>query len=53
VEEARFVTMGLSASGSLIVVVHTDRGDRVRIISARAASRAEKKKYEEGEGKGR
>ena len=38
-EEARFITMGLAAGGSLIVVVHTDRDDRVRIISARAASR--------------
>jgi uncharacterized DUF497 family protein len=52
VEEARSITMGLSASGSLVVVVHTDRDDRVRIISARTATRAEKKRYEEGEGKG-
>ena len=52
-EEARFITMGFSASGGLLVVVHTDREDRIRIISARAASRGERKKYEEGEGKGR
>jgi uncharacterized DUF497 family protein len=52
-EEARLITMGHSASGSLLVVVHTEREDRIRIISARAATRAERKKYEEGEGKGR
>jgi uncharacterized DUF497 family protein len=52
IEEARFATIGRSSGGSLVVVVHTDRGDRVRIISARLATRAEKKKYEEGEGSG-
>jgi len=52
-EEARFITMGHSANGSLLVVVHTDRKDRVRTISARTASRGERKKYEKGEGKGR
>ena len=39
--EARFVTIGRSAQGRLIVVVHTDRGDRVRLISARRATRRE------------
>jgi uncharacterized DUF497 family protein len=47
-EEPRFVTMGTAPSQGLLVVVHTDRSDRVRIISARPATRAEKKKYEEG-----
>jgi hypothetical protein len=37
----------------LLVVVHTDRADRMRIISARHATRAEKKKYEEGQESGR
>ena len=45
--EKRFVTIGRSSKGRfVIVVVHTDRNDRIRIISARAASRAERKQYE-------
>jgi uncharacterized DUF497 family protein len=46
--ERRLVTIGRSASGRfVIVVVHTDRNDRIRIISARPASRAERKQYED------
>ncbi len=45
--EARFVTIGMTSGQRLVVVVHTDRKDRVRIISARPATRAEKKKHEE------
>jgi uncharacterized protein len=47
-EEPRFITIGVTPAQRLIVVVHTDRADRIRIISARGATRAEKKKYEEG-----
>ena len=47
-EEDRFLTMGVSVEGRLLVVSHTDRGDAVRIISARAASRRERKDYEDG-----
>jgi len=47
-EEPRFITIGLTPAQRLIVVVHMDRADRIRIISARHATRAEKKKYEEG-----
>jgi uncharacterized DUF497 family protein len=47
-EEPRFITIGVTPAQRLIVVVHTDRGDRIRIISARPATRAETKKYEEG-----
>lgn len=44
--EERFVTIGKSLVGELIiVVVHTDRNDRIRIISARPASKAERKQY--------
>ncbi len=44
--EKRFVTIGKSLFGQLIiVVVHTDRNDRIRIISARPASKAERKQY--------
>jgi uncharacterized DUF497 family protein len=46
--EERFVTMGTAFTGKLLVVVHTDRGDNIRIISARRASRQERKSYEKG-----
>jgi uncharacterized DUF497 family protein len=39
--------MGRAFGGKLLVVVHTDRGDKIRIISARGASRRERKFYEE------
>lgn len=45
--EDRFVIMGQSLRHRLLVVVHTDRGDAIRIISAREATRRERKKYEE------
>ncbi len=47
-DEERFVTMGTSAAGRLLVVVHADREDEVRIISARVATRRERKDYEDG-----
>lgn len=47
--EARFATIGMTPAQRVIVVVHTDRQDRIRIISARPATRAEKKKHEEGQ----
>ena len=47
-EEDRFVTIGESIQRRILVVVHTDRGNRVRIISARVATAYERKKYEEG-----
>ncbi|TAM47369.1 MAG: BrnT family toxin [Burkholderiaceae bacterium] len=43
--EQRFVTLGMDALGRVLVVVHTPRGDRVRLISARRASRGEAKQY--------
>jgi uncharacterized DUF497 family protein len=48
VEERRFVTFGISNSGRLLVVSHTDEGSTIRIISARPATRHERKLYEEG-----
>ena len=45
--EDRFVTVGTSHRGKLLVVVHTERGENIRIISARPASRREQKSYEE------
>lgn len=46
--ERRFVTLGLSVKRRLLVVVHADRADRIRIISARRATDAEKHAYETG-----
>ena len=46
--EDRFVTMGQSAAGRLLAVVHTERGDAVRIIGARLATRRERRAYESG-----
>jgi len=45
--ERRFITIGLSSGDRLLVIVHTDRPDRIRLISARQATRAERKAYEE------
>lgn len=46
--ERRFVTFGMSAEGQLLAVSHTERGDVLRIIGARRATRHERKVYEEG-----
>ena len=46
-DEARFITLGVSASQRLLLVVHTERGDRIRIISSRKATARERTNYEE------
>ena len=43
--EQRFVTLGMDALGRVLVVVHTQRGERTRVISARKASAAESERY--------
>ena len=48
VGESRILTFGLSEQGRLLVVSHTERRGIVRIISARRATRAERRIYEEG-----
>ncbi len=45
--ETRFVTIGMSIRGRILVVVHTEEGEAVRIISARRATRHERRFYEE------
>jgi len=47
-KEERYATIGMTTYGLLVVVVHTDRANRIRIISARKANKTEKKHYEEG-----
>jgi uncharacterized protein len=46
--EERYVIIGMSNSRRLLIVSHTDRENRIRIISARSANRQEKRFYEEG-----
>lgn len=46
VGESRMVTFGFSQAGRLLAVVHAERGRAVRIISARTATRHERKIYE-------
>lgn len=48
-DEDRFILLGASEGGRMLVVVHAERGrDRIRIISARPATRRERKYHEEG-----
>ena len=47
-QEERFITSGVSVTQQLIVVVHCDREETVRLISARRATRHERQQYEEG-----
>ena len=45
--EDRFIDIGMSHRMQLLVVSYTERKDKIRIISARRATRAERKNYEE------
>jgi len=45
-EDDRFVTVGTDGLGRLLVVVYVWRGERVRVISAREATRRERRQYE-------
>jgi len=47
--EERFLTIGASATGRLLVVAHTEHERTIRMISARPATRAERKFYEEAD----
>ena len=46
-DEERWITFGMSSRGRLLVVAHTERGERIRIISARLATKREQSIYEE------
>ena len=46
VGEERYITMGHSSAGQLLVVCHNEQGDTIRIISARRATSHERKDYE-------
>jgi uncharacterized protein len=47
IDEERLVIVGRSATPRLLTVVHTIRGDRIRLISARIATKHERRNYEE------
>jgi uncharacterized DUF497 family protein len=46
-DEERFLSIGQSERGRILLVVHTDRGNAIRIISCRKATLAERKMYEQ------
>jgi len=48
VGEFRYIDIGRSTNGRLLIVVYTERGSSVRIISSREAIKPERRKYEEG-----
>lgn len=48
-EEERWVTLGTDAFGRVLVVVYTWRNDNVRLISARLATRRERRQYEKSD----
>ena len=48
IREHRFLTFGYSRMSQLLVVIHTERHGKTRIISARRATRQERKIYEDG-----
>jgi uncharacterized DUF497 family protein len=47
-DEDRFLTIGVSDQGRVLFVSHTDRGDSIRIISARRADKQERQEYHDG-----
>ena len=48
VDEERYLTLGLSRLNRLVIISHTQRAGRTRIISARLVTRRERRIYEEG-----
>ena len=47
VDEFRFVDIGISKNNRLLIIAYTEREDRIRIITARKATKTERQKYEE------
>jgi len=48
VGEHRLITVGMACTGQVLIAAHTDRAEKIRIISARRATVAERRHYEEG-----
>ena len=47
VDEDRFRTIGYTMTNRLVIVAHTDRADRIRMISAREVTPKERRQYEQ------
>jgi uncharacterized DUF497 family protein len=47
INEERFITIGESRQGRLLMIAHTERGNNIRILSARELTRQERQFYEE------
>lgn len=47
-DEERYLIVGQSSRGRLLIVSYTERGDSIRLISAREVTRVEREAYEEG-----
>jgi uncharacterized protein len=45
--EQRCITVGMSSAGRVLIVAHADRGENIRIVSARKTTRRERRHYEE------
>ena len=46
-EEDRYIDMGMSSQGRILVVWYTERGRNIRIIGSRKATRTQRREYEE------
>jgi len=46
IAEQRFITVGTSSGGQVLIVAHADRNENIRIISARKTTRGEREHYE-------
>lgn len=49
IDEERLILIGMSQKNRILVVVHTERGDNIRIISARKTTKNEREYYESNE----
>jgi uncharacterized DUF497 family protein len=47
--EQRYINIGCSSTGQVLIVVHTERRANIRIISCRKATASERRAYEEGD----
>jgi len=47
--EERFLSIGISSKARILMAIHTDRGENIRIISSRKLTKSERQDYEEGD----
>ncbi len=46
IDEERYIDIGMSSKGQVLVVIYTERGENIRLISCRKATRSEQRSYE-------